>query len=80
MMLSLSEATTGQATPDVIMSRECPFCGSLHVSPYVDELEALVMACREKVAPDRRGTLDAWGDRDTLPVRPEAEAFGLNVV
>lgn len=63
--------------PEITMSRECPFCGSLHESPYVDELEAAVMACREKTTPDRRGTLEAWGDRETLPVRPEAEAFGL---
>jgi hypothetical protein len=43
----------------------------------VDELEATVMACRERATPDRRGTLEAWGDRETLPVRPEAEVFGL---
>lgn len=77
MIVSETQLAEDHAAPEISMTRECPFCGSLHVSPYVDELEALVMACREKVAPDRRGTLDAWGDRDTLPVRPEAEAFGL---
>ena len=62
--------------PQVPLSLECPFCGGIHESPYVDELEAVVMTCREKAAPDRRGTLDAWGDRETFPVRPEIEAFG----
>jgi len=34
------------------------------------------MACRDRAAPDRRGTLASWGERETLPVRPEIEAFG----
>lgn len=63
----------------LIYYRECPFCGVTHSSPYVDELEGIVMACRERAAPDKRGTLAAWGDRETLPVRPEIEAFAFAV-
>ncbi|MEK7076924.1 MAG: hypothetical protein AAB967_01695 [Patescibacteria group bacterium] len=62
---------------DLIMYRECPFCGATHGSHYVDELEGIVMACRERAAPDKRGTLAEWGDRETLPVRPEIEAFAV---
>ena len=62
-------------TSEGLMFRECPFCGATHCSPYVDELEAMVLACRDRAAPDRRGTLAAWGDRETLPARPEMEAF-----
>ena len=65
------------ALPEVLMYRECPFCGATHSSQYVDELEGIVMACRDRAAPDRRGTLAAWGERDTLPVRPEIEAFSV---
>jgi hypothetical protein len=61
----------------VLMFRECPFCGNLHRSPYVDELEASVMACRDRVAPEARGSLEEWHDRDTIPVRPEVEATSV---
>ena len=61
----------------IMMYRECPFCGGMHQSPYIDELETIVMNCRQSVAPVRRGTLESWGERDTLPVRPEIEAFAV---
>ena len=64
-------------TPELLMYRECPFCGATHSSPYIDELEGIVMACRDRAAPDRRGTLASWGERETLPVRPEIEAFAM---
>ncbi|MGE5851096.1 MAG: hypothetical protein ACM362_13290 [Candidatus Methylomirabilota bacterium] len=59
----------------IVMFRECPFCGSTHRSPYVDELESTVMSCREKAQPDKRGDLEAWPESDTLPVRCETEAL-----
>ena len=62
----------------IVMYRECPFCGGTHSSPYMDELEAMVMRCRDRAAPGARGTLAAWGERDTLPVRPEIEAFAVS--
>ena len=61
------------------MYRECPFCGETHFSFFVDVLEETVLACREKVMPEQRGTLDAWGERETLPVRPEIEAFNHGI-
>lgn len=59
----------------LLMYRDCPFCGRTHQSAYVDELEATVMACRDNTMPDRRGSLEAWGAQDTVPVRPEVEAY-----
>ena len=59
----------------IVMFRDCPFCGSTHRSPYVDELENTVMSCREKAHPEKRGDLDAWPEGDTLPVRCETEAL-----
>src|SRR3989344_330638 len=61
----------------VVMYRECPFCGATHCSPYVDELEGIVKACRDRAAPNRKSTLASWGDRDTLPIRPEIEAYAI---
>ncbi len=49
---------------EILMSRDCPFCGCTHTSPYVDELEMAVMACRANAAPEDRGSLEAWVDRD----------------
>lgn len=60
---------------EAVISLQCPFCGGTHRSRYVDELEASVMACRDKVSPEDRGSLEAWGDRDTIPVPPEVEAY-----
>jgi len=69
------------ATADcpVVMYRECPFCGETHSSSFIDELEEIVLACRERVMPEQRGTLDAWGERETLPVRPEIEAYSHGI-
>jgi hypothetical protein len=58
-----------------MMYRECPFCGRRHWSTYVDELEASVMACRDRVDPENRGSLQAWENRETFPIPPEVEAF-----
>ncbi len=63
------------AVPAMVMFRLCPFCGGVHSSPYVDELEAAVMACRERAAPTERGSVDAWKDLDTWPVPADVEAF-----
>ncbi len=62
-------------TSDCIMLRECPFCMNVHTSPYVDEVEEIVLRCRDKAAPEQRGTLDAWEGRETQPVRSEIEAL-----
>jgi len=75
-----SAGRTGQEEPVspsnlIVMFRDCPFCGSTHRSPYVDELESSVMSCREKAHPEKRGDLDAWPEGDTLPVRCETEAL-----
>lgn len=59
----------------IVMVRECPFCGTTHRSPYVDELESTVMTCRDKVCPEKRGSLEAWPEQDTTPVRCEVRAF-----
>jgi len=59
----------------IVMFRDCPFCGSTHRSPYVDELENTVMSCREKAHPEKRGDLEAWPEPDTKPVRCETEAL-----
>jgi hypothetical protein len=59
----------------IMMFRDCPFCGTTHRSPFVDELETVVLACRERARPEDRGSLDAWVGHDTLPVRSETEAF-----
>ena len=60
---------------ELLMLRECPFCGYTHSSPYADELEEMVLACREHASPEQRGSLEAWEDRDTTPIRPEIEVF-----
>ena len=57
-----------------MMIRDCPFCGRTHRSPYVDELEEDVMACRAKAPPWDRGSLDAWEDLGCWPVS-EIEVF-----
>ncbi len=71
------EMGTMVATPgiEILMFRDCPFCGRTHRSAYVDELERAVMACRDKAAPEDRGSLEAWEDRETFPVLCEIEAF-----
>ncbi len=66
--------TATVADPEILMSRECPFCNRTHRSPYVDELEEAVMACREKVSPEDRGLLDAWEDLGRWPIS-ELESF-----
>ncbi len=69
-------ATLTAAGPDsLLMFRDCPFCRRTHKSPYVDELERAVLACREKAALEDRGSLEAWEGRDTFPVLCEIEAF-----
>ena len=60
--------------PEILMARDCPFCKRTHRSPYVDELEEAVMACRERVRPDDRGSLETWEDPGSWPVS-EIEAF-----
>ena len=72
MVIAEAEA---HASESLMMYRECPFCGHTHQSVYVDELEAIVMACRDRVAPECRGSLEAWGKADTLPIPPEVEAY-----
>lgn len=52
---------------------DCPFCQLTHVSPFIDELEEQVMACRAAAHPDKRGTLEAWGDQNTIPVRVDMD-------
>lgn len=64
-------ATAGRNT---LMFRDCPFCGRTHWSAYVDVLEGAVLACRDRVAPEARGGLEAWADRGGWPVL-EIEAF-----
>ena len=56
------------------MIRDCPFCKRTHQSPYADVLEEVVMACRAKAPPEKRGSLDAWEDLGRWPVS-EIEAF-----
>jgi len=51
----------------------CPFCGAEHSSDYIDEIEEIVLACRAHAHPARRGTLEAWDGRETVPIRPEAD-------
>ena len=58
-----------------MMRRDCPFCGRTHWSAYVDELEAAVMACRDRAPLEYRGSLDTWDKRDTLPIPPEVDAY-----
>ncbi len=64
-----------QTSESHMMYRECPFCGRIHRSAYMDDLEAAVMACRDRVAPEYRGSLEAWDMRETLPIPPEVEAY-----
>jgi hypothetical protein len=69
------ETQTG-ISKNLMMYRECPFCGRTHWSAYVDELEAAVMDCRDRVAPEYRGSLEAWDRQETFPIPPEVEAYG----
>ncbi len=59
----------------IVMFRDCPFCGARHQSPYVDELEEMVLSCRETVSPEHRGSLEFWMGWDMMPRRPETERF-----
>ena len=59
---------------NLMMSRDCPFCGRTHQSPYVDELEESVLACRDKALPKDRGSLDGWEDFGAWSIS-EIEAF-----
>ena len=61
-------------TENLLMIWDCPFCRRTHQSPYVDELEEAVLACRAKTAPEDRGSLDEWKDLGRWPVS-EIEAF-----
>lgn len=45
---------------------DCPFCHMPHEGPYADEIQAQVMACRERVAPHHQGRLEDW-DFSTMP-------------
>jgi hypothetical protein len=62
-------------TNPILMFRDCPFCGTIHRSPYIDELENSVLTCRDRVCPEKRGSLETWPDQDTPPVPCEIEAF-----
>jgi hypothetical protein len=59
----------------IVMYRDCPFCGTTHRSPYVDELEATVLTCRDRARPEDRGSIESWIDKDTSPIRCETEAL-----
>ncbi len=50
-----------------LMYRDCPFCGCTHQSLYVDELEECVLACRDRIPPKDRDTLEAY---EALLTRP----------
>ncbi len=68
-------ATVVKAGPEnFLMSRDCPFCKRTHRSPYVDELEEAVMACRDKAPLEDRGILEEWEDFGTWAMS-EIEAF-----
>lgn len=60
----------------IFMFRDCIFCRGTHVSPYVEELEEMVLACRDRCHDAaRRGDLCAWEGRDTIPTLPELACF-----
>ncbi len=63
--MGMAVATAG---PQVLMSRDCPFCSRTHRSPYIDELEEAVLACRDKLPLEDRGSLDGWEDLGRWPV------------
>ncbi len=72
--MKMETTLTRARTKNLLMIRDCPFCGRAHRSPYVDELEEAVLACRAKNAPEDRGSLDEWKDLGRWPVS-EIEAF-----
>jgi hypothetical protein len=55
------------------MFRDCPFCGVQHRSPYVDELEEIVLACRAGADRQKLGLLADYEGHDTSPIKCEAE-------
>lgn len=55
------------------MFRDCGFCRQTHMSPWADELEEMVMDCRDyhRRRGDPVGALEEWAGRDTVPTLPE---------
>lgn len=60
----------------VMFRAVCGICNKTHESEYEDDLEAGLMACRDRGSPRARGDLDAYADGEVEemnpPIRPEA--------
>jgi hypothetical protein len=52
--------TAPASAAQLVMFRDCPFCGVTHRSPYVDELEEMVLRCRANAPPEKQGNLEMW--------------------
>ncbi len=63
----------------VVMFRVCPFCGQHHRSEYVDELEEMVLKCRETAERHRLGLLEDFTEHETTPTKCETEALSRAV-
>jgi hypothetical protein len=61
------------------MFRECPFCGTHHRSVYVDELEEMVLKCRETAERHRLGLLEDYAGHETSPTKCETEMLSRAV-
>lgn len=60
---------------------KCLFCAREHVSPYFDQIEEEILACRDRAPEWKRGSLAAFEDPVMRPVSVEMEArAGLDVV
>ncbi len=58
-------------TPE--MFRNCPFCGASHRSLYVDELEEMVLRCRETAERYKLGLLADYSEHEISPTKCETE-------
>jgi hypothetical protein len=59
---------------ELVYRIRCLFCKRDHVSPYFDEIEEEILACRDRAPDWQRGDLAGFKDPGMRPVSPETEA------
>lgn len=47
----------------------CPFCAGAHRGDFLDEIDADILECRDRMPPDCRGTLEStnWQQIEATP-------------
>lgn len=53
----------------------CIYCKRIHRSPYFDEVEERILACRDEAPEWQKGRLETWEDPNNRPITVESVAL-----